>query len=89
MTDEVTWWGVVTCESHEPPAARRQRMIRLERAAEAAGILVSAERGDDRAPKSITVRWSAPDDLNAASSRIFDQAGIHPTDWERPPQKVP
>jgi hypothetical protein len=88
MADEVTRWGVVTCGSHEPPAARRQRMIRLEKAAEAAGVLVSTEPGDDRAPKSITIRWSARDDLNAASSRILDQVGIHPADWENGPKKV-
>jgi hypothetical protein len=89
MAGDVMWWGVVTCRSQEPPIARRHRMLHLERTARMMGILVRAERGDDHELRSITLRWPAPDDLNAAVGRVFELASVDTQDFERGPERSP
>ena len=63
-------------------------MEHLRRTATAAGFLLSADEDPQRRPESITLRWTAPDDLDAAVRRVSDAAGIHGNDFGHGPERV-
>ncbi|MEA2383982.1 MAG: hypothetical protein QOH72_3953 [Solirubrobacteraceae bacterium] len=48
----------------------------MRRSATAAGFLLSAADDAQARLESVTLRWTAPDELSAAVRRVFDAAGV-------------
>jgi hypothetical protein len=88
MIDEVDWWGVVTCESVQPLKRRRERLEDLRGSAIAAGLVLSAAEDAQARLESITLRWTACDELGAAVRRVVDRAGVHVGDFGHGRERV-
>jgi hypothetical protein len=82
MSNDVEWWGVVTCSSLVAIGDRRRRLAELESRAQAAGLLARTEPGTEDVPPSLTLRWLAPDDFGAALIAIEQAMGAEPGDFQ-------
>lgn len=67
---ERLWWGIVTCDNHDP--SERPALLRTiaRKAAEAPHVEFHVDDGHD-GPLAVTLRWQATD-LDDALRRIRD-----------------